>query len=336
MDLGKIPFIAGPPVSGKYFIDRTSSIDRIIALLESSQGNILIFGKRRVGKTSLCLKLLDESQRIPKTLVAYMSMEANYDRTPEQFTQAVILHIISKISSKLFSKKYSDLLMDLGKPKALSKEYKRLLRIFELVRSSDRKIGYSKKANLGASSIVSAGIAESESSDLNIGSLSSFELMALLEETVEFLREKKIDKFVLLVDEANKFTLRANTKIIRENLSLFSAKGLQFCFVTTPEVIGSVTEADELFQEKVEVGAFEDKDVVKTLIEKYRSLGQLNEKDQIRFSQEAIDAIWKVSKGFPYPIQFLCSKSFTKAKQENNGIVSISHVLDVVSEHNLE
>jgi AAA+ ATPase superfamily predicted ATPase len=331
MTLEKIPFIAGPPVSGKYFIDRTNSINNILALLESSQGNILLFGKRRVGKTSLCLKLLEESQSIPKTIVAYMSMEANYDQTPEQFTQAAILHIISKISAKLFSKKYSDLLMDLGKPK-LSKDYKRLLRIFELVRSADRTVGYSRKANLGASAIVTAQVDESESTDVSVGSLSSFELMALLDEVVEFLHEKGIYKFVLIVDEANKFTLSANARIIRENFSLFSARGLQFCFVTTPEIIASVAEADELFQEKCEVGPFEDKYTVEMLVENYRILRGL----QVKFSPEAIDAIWKVSRGFPYTIQFLCNKCFIKALEENTATVSISQVLDVVSEHNLE
>jgi AAA+ ATPase superfamily predicted ATPase len=328
----KIPFTAGAPVSGEFFIDRESVVNEIINLINSSYGNILIYGKRRVGKTSLCLKLLEECESMKNTLASYMTMEANYDRTANQFTQAVILKIISSISFNLYKKKYSDLLIDLGKSDKTDGDYQQLLKIFELVRSENRKSAINEKSNIGFSSIIKAGIEINEGVNTSIEGLTSYELLELLTELVEFLNKKKIRKFILFVDEANKLAIEMNTRIIRENLSLFSAKGLQFCFVTTPEIIESVYEANELFQDKIELKGFENPNVIESLIEKYQELGNAN---KINFSKEAIDAIWKLSKGFPYIIQILCRDSAEKAIKENCHTVTVAHILEIVSNVNL-
>lgn len=324
----RIPFIAGAPVCGDRFIDRVLLMERLHNLIKFSAGNILIFGKRRIGKTSLCLRLCEMNKDFSDILIDYMSMEANYDCDQVRFVQAVLLRIIARTAQVLYSKRYSELLFDLAMPNAIGdKDYKRLLRLFELARGFNRTLGHSSTKTAGASLVAKAELGEGTDSKITVGQLEAFEILNLLEEIVDFLDSKNIGRFVLVIDEANKLTLEANSRIIRENLSLFSSKGLQFCFVTTPEVIEGVSEVEDLFNEKVEVGAFESIDCVTILIEQYSSsIGDSN--DHALYSADAIGAIWTLSKGMPYVIQQLCSKSLTSAFDENAPQVLVKHVLD--------
>jgi hypothetical protein len=72
---------------------------------------------------------LDIVAGIDNLLGAYMSMEATFEK-PDRFTQAVLLHVIRCMAARLFAKSYSDLLLDLSKPKGIASEYRHLLRLF--------------------------------------------------------------------------------------------------------------------------------------------------------------------------------------------------------------
>jgi len=164
---------------------------------------------------------------------------------------------------------------------------------------------------------------------VSIPALSSFEFLALLDEAIELLSARGIHKFVLFVDEANKLTLESNTRIIRENLSLFSAKGLQFCFVTTPEVLTVVPEPEDLFQARLELGPFATRDSLDRLVETY---SQLVQDCVVSFAPAALDAIWRLSQGFPYRVQLLCNRSFLKACERGSSVVELQDVLEAIPE----
>ncbi len=325
-------FSVGPPVQGDFFVDRTEIVRRATELLSTSSGNLLIIGARRVGKTSLCFKLCERASSIEHIIAAYMSMEANYEQSQDRFTQGVLLHTIKSIALSVFEKTYSQLLADLGKPRGLNTDYGKLLRLFELARQNSGSAGHSRHKEVGASLMAHTSLSEEERHDLVVGQFSSFEYLAILDEVVDFLRQHNISRFVLFVDEANKLTLEANSRVIRENLALFSSKGMQFCFVTTPEVVAAVPAAGELFHHRINIGAFDDKESVHRLVERCCLISGVPVRSPQVFSPDAIDAIWRVSKGLPFRVQSLCQKSLTLATDSDREIVKIEDVLDAVSE----
>jgi len=327
----KSPFIVGGPVCGDRFIDRAEALNQIQRLIEYSYGNILIFGNRRLGKTSFCLELVNRV-KVPNSLVEYMSLPwgTELEASPTTFMQSVLLRIISRTALSLFSKKYSDLLLDLTKPQLFSGGYDRLLKLFDLARSCDRTVTRSVTKQVGAALVAKADLSEQQETRSGLGALTESEILALLEEVVELLGASKIRKFVLIIDEANKLTLAANSRLIRENLSLFSSKGLQFCFVATPQVLSSVPEAEELFHDKVEIRPFSDRASVRELTDHYLALIPIWHKPGTSFSDDAIDAIWKMSKGVPYNIQLLSSESFLRAAELGESKVTTAHVLEVL------
>jgi hypothetical protein len=262
-----------------------------------------------------------------------MSLDANTDHNVEQFTQTVVLRIISKIGQSIFSKKYSDLVYDLAKPRNFTDDYNQLLNILELARGENRELGTSSKSGLGISWVAKAGVEDGRSTQVSVGKLTHSEILFLLEELVDFLKNKNIYKFVLFIDEGNKLALVSNAQIIRENLKLFSASGLQFCFVRTTEVINTVTESREVFLNKIEVGPFESRDSINTLITNYlATIDYKKDSNKIYFSENAIDTIWKLSKGSPYAVQLLCSQSFMKAIESNDSCIDTKHIIDVIAD----
>lgn len=328
------PFICGPPVFGDNFINRDNIILKINNLFKSSIGNILIFGIRRIGKTSLCLHLSKSVSKDRSILVGYLSTEIIPRLEPELFIQHILLEIISVTALSLFSKKYSDLLFDLQSSCLLEKDYGRLLRIFELVRSAERTSEKSFKKDLGISWLMKGGVEQNRTNQSSINELKSFEALLLMQEIIDILKCNDINKFVLIIDEANKLTLQANEWIIREILSLFSFDGLQFCFVTTPDIVESVPEVDELFKNKVEIGPFENSGLIKLLIKQYQ-LKNKDEDSKINFSDDAIDLIWKSTKGVPLFVQLLCSKCFDRASSNTNFNIDKDNVVDILFERDI-
>ena len=80
------PFICGPPVFGDNFINRETLLIKMNNLIRSSSGNILIFGIRRIGKTSLCLHLSKTIAKDANVLIGYLLFKAwNRDYLFNQF-----------------------------------------------------------------------------------------------------------------------------------------------------------------------------------------------------------------------------------------------------------
>lgn len=325
-------FTVGPPVHGKNFVDRRGVIKTAEKILSTETlGNVLLTGTRRIGKTSLCFKLMNTIESFRNTLSAYMSLEAAYGKSPERFTQGVLLHMIKAIASHVNKKTYSELLQDLAKPQQMNKDYRKLLGLFALVRQGGKESERSSEKKVGASFVAEAGLQEKTMDTLRISQLSAFEYLTLLEEVIKHFQKHQITKFILFIDEANKLALETNSRLIRENLNLFSAEGMQFCFVTTPEVMSTIKEAHDLFHHFIELGPFDDIGVVKSLIKNCVRIGGKAVSVRSVFADEAVDAIWKLAKGMPYQVQFLCKFSLEMALSSKRSRVELTDVLDVVA-----
>jgi type II secretory pathway predicted ATPase ExeA len=191
-------------------------------------------------------------------------------------------------------------------------------------------VGQTTQKEVGATAIAQVRLIETERREASLSELSSFENLLLLEEVVTLLQRHHFARFVLFVDEANKLTLEANACIIRDNLALFSSNGIQFCFVTTPEVVAASSSFNELFQRRIEIGPFDSIDNLRALVQhNCRVDGRPSEAAEI-FSSEALEAIWRISRGFPFKIQLLCQKSLDRTLKDGRLQVNISDVLDVI------
>lgn len=321
-------FVVGLPVSGDSFVDRTQILREVGELFSLSTGNILITGRRRAGKTSLCMKLREVASQAKHVMTEIMSVETNFEQ-PEFFTQAVLLRVIRCMAVNHFSKTYSELVEDLKKPRR--GKYGQLLRLFELARRGSSVAGYTYQREVGASALAQAKLVEVEKTESSVSKLSASENLFLLEEIVELLHKHQVSRFVLFVDEANKLTLEANARIIHDNLALFSAQGMQFCFVTTPEVVAAAPSFLELFQHRVEVGAFDSIDAVNNLIQGCCKVDGRGIRPEEVFSSGAIDAIWRLSRGYPFEVQQLCQRSLQRTLAAGRVQVTMIDVLDIVS-----
>lgn len=193
-------------------------------------------------------------------------------------------------------------------------------------------MGHSRQKEVGASMLAQAKLGEMEKIDLALPQLSPFEYLALLDELVTFMQANKVSRFILFIDEANKLTLEANSRLIRENLALFSSKGMQFCFVTTPDVVAAVPAAHELFHHRVDVGPFDEPGAICKLIERCCMIDGARVTPEQIFSSEAVSAIWRISRGLPFRIQILCQESLATAANAGHTNVTLTDVLDVISE----
>jgi AAA ATPase domain len=294
------PFIVGPPVRRDDFVDRDDTLRMLRQLVTDRRGNILLSGDRRAGKTSVCLQL-DATLTGDQPKVAYISMEANYERSPGQLAQAVLVKLLSTLAAVCFEKTYAQLLLDLrDAPAGLRDDYAALLRLFDLARQP-----------------------------ADAGLLHQPDYLALLDDFVSYARQLGItNPFLVIVDEANKLTIEANEVVIRENLSLLSKADLQFCFVTTPQVTALV-DSRELFHEVVEVGPFEDVGSLYALINTYMDTPR--NQPAPTFEEPAIETIWNLSRGMPYEMQLLCDESLIRAYRDGSPTVTVAHVVQATA-----
>lgn len=324
-------FALGTPVTGRHFVDRRGLMQDAEGFLRAASGNLLITGERRAGKTSLCLELLTRASTQPGTLPVYMSMEVDYGSSPSRFSQAVLLHVIRIAGKVLYRKTYSDLLHDLAKPARVDDaRYSSLLRVFSLARSTSSTMTRANEKSVGATLVASAGLAESQKEEITVTALNTFEYLALLDEVVDLLSSTDIGKVIIVVDEANKLALQLNEQVIRDNLTLFTSRGLQFCFVTTGQVIAAVPEIAQLFQHRVDVAEFESEDALVELVEACCSRNGASVAARDIFSEAAMNAIWKISGGLPHRIQALCKLGIERAISSGDAQVGLDHLLDLV------
>ena len=86
----KIPkFCLGKVAKGDMFINREQELDTCQKAIINNQGNILILGNWRMGKTSLIYRVKDilEITTSPKLLPIYFNLTAYSDRGTEHFLE---------------------------------------------------------------------------------------------------------------------------------------------------------------------------------------------------------------------------------------------------------
>lgn len=112
------PFIVGKPVTGKYFIDRSTELKKITALLagtsKGSINNIILLGLRRTGKSSILLNVKTRIDKDKKIVVVIFDAYgvSTKERFARSFMDAILDSYIEKTGNKEHKKKIKQLLAE--------------------------------------------------------------------------------------------------------------------------------------------------------------------------------------------------------------------------------
>jgi AAA+ ATPase superfamily predicted ATPase len=90
------------PVAGKYFVGRKSLIDELVKELEQKNSHIgfCIYGRRRVGKTSVLMETKTILSKKKELIVAYLSLYDIVELSPQIFAEELVSSVITAYQEK--------------------------------------------------------------------------------------------------------------------------------------------------------------------------------------------------------------------------------------------
>jgi AAA+ ATPase superfamily predicted ATPase len=305
-------------VPPELLVDRTEELQAIKDEMIRRKGNVLLVGKRGMGKTSLVHKAMHEMER-ERIMCVYIDLTIFFGREVDTFLEEVLLRICYEVGEKIFGKSTSALLLDLGQERsALKGKYAHFMSIFELARAKPLSQQFGRTANVGVTLPgIGAGITGTEERVVALTPLKSFEFINLVEELREICRGAKYERIIVFADEANRLAIQTSSDILQSYLDVFSSKQIQFLFVTNPEVLLHSPGVARAFARTIHLGPFRSIADVKTLLERYYSIESQQPEIFTPFSEEAIAKIWELSKGNPFLVQLLCDSALNVAGSRN-------------------
>ena len=100
--MAAVPFLAGKPVSGQYFVGREGilrTIDSIMAgTANGAINNVLLLGPRRIGKSSILLNAKSRRDRNPRTVTVMMNADGM--STKHRFADAYMKAVLEAYESR--------------------------------------------------------------------------------------------------------------------------------------------------------------------------------------------------------------------------------------------
>lgn len=278
MERAKNPFSPGAGSPPPELAGRNPILEDAMVALERikngrSEKSIILTGLRGVGKTVL---LREIGKLAEKTNYKVAFIEAHESRQKKSLAELLIPHL-------------RRILFDLDRGEMVSEKAKRALRVLKsFMNGAKLKIG-----EVEFSLDIDAETGNADSGDLEI------DLSALFVAIGEAAKERKtavailIDELQYLDEVELSALIMATHRICQESLPLiFIGAGL-------PQIIGktgnSKSYAERLFNYP-EVGALDKQSAITALQEPVKDL-------DVIFSDKALDAIFKVTKGYPYFLQ---------------------------------
>jgi len=320
----KPDFYIGGIVPLDLLIDRHHELKDAKRTLLERKENVLIVGKRRIGKTSFARKLKNEIEK-----EKFLSIEINlvtYDSQPISFLREILLLLCYQMGEKIFKKSTSELLSSLGNPPRSLKGdfgnfYKlyKLVRFFTLTQTRTSTVDASIQSPLIGS--VGAGKRKEETTELN--GIQSIEFINIVEELMKICKKANYQSVVVFADEANRLTSDTNKEILSQYFDIFSSKQIQFVFIGDTSLI-DYKLVEDIFGITIRMHGFESIDDIQELLRLYYR--RIDVDYATVFTSRAIRKIWEASKGHPYIVQLLCSNSVDEAHEKKRSLVEDSDV----------
>lgn len=321
----KPKFHVGGTVPPELFVDRTTALEQCKMTLLEQGGNVLVVGKRKIGKTSFVSKVKSE---IDKENV--LSVDVNlvpYNQNPGGFLQEILLYLCYEVGEKVFKKTTSDLLASLGtEPHKLKEEFRRFHKIYKLTRGLN--ISRSSKASLDARVKIpfADGGAETEKQEqLDIGVIYPHEFIELAKELVNICQNANYKSIVIIADEANRLAAEVSKEILRSYFDILASKQIQFVFVADVRLV-DYKPIEDIFECTINIGPFSSIEHIHQLLNRYYQQ-YTQKKFHDDFTENAVDKIWELSKGHPIIIQMLSNEALKRKILEKKDIVDDVDIL---------
>lgn len=196
-------------------------------------------GERAIGKTFLlrmvaaALRVEGSTLPIPVSAVAHFGPDAQELR---HVAVGTVLASVQTIWKEVLGHRYSELRASLAEPKQLGIGSAARLetltkRIYREVMAPEQRLRFSQERSAGVAMFAKGEIAETREVEVTAPFVYPFEFVEFVEELIEALKERGIDRLTILLDEANKLTLSGQQQLLSEYIDLFSSHSVNFAFV---------------------------------------------------------------------------------------------------------
>lgn len=335
------PFQISNPVTPPLAINREVELIKAVKLLYYEKSNLKISGTPSIGKTTFLNQLHSHiREQYKDVLILRLNIFSIIDGNNVDLSRLFLSAIIAEAWENIFKENYSILLNKLRKndESVLDNDESKLFNIFRFVRQSNLSSKFEKTTTLGSEFILKTGVGLTTEMGANISELFAFEFEKIMEDLFSILNKNGLKNIIVLLDEANYFDEKDATNLIRKNFNLFTSNRIQFAFVTFPAAETQKTansyEAGKIFNRIIELKAFQKREQLDELIDKYiKSVTKIN-KETILFTDEAKNMIWEITGGHPKQIQLLCYLSWEKANEDKVKSINKKTIDEIISEFN--
>lgn len=339
-------FVAGTPVDPRLFVGREKQISQVIASLSKSENmNMVVYGPRRVGKTSFLHKIRSIIQEQgTKTLFVDLDLQGQEltDFLPMLFLQTVLT-----AWKEIFDGSYGELLSASRKPPSaaenINKKKKSLFDFYRLLKNTSTKIGIQKQSDIGAALGLTAKHSEIQDVEFQQTPLGVSELLFSLN---DFIKTSLPDynRILVLTDEASRLPKALGIETLNRYLELLSDYKFQFIFAGVPSYEKSFLDLSVLCPCKLQLGCFDSIESVRDLIQltlddfyrcdyvkKAFSDKYKYEKIAVSFAKDTHSKIFELAGGHPLKIQQLCNESIAYALSKNKMLIEIDDVVNAAA-----
>jgi hypothetical protein len=267
-------------------------------------------GQHRAGKTSFCKKLIHDlmSQPNNQALAAYLNLQQLLDLTVETFLEHTLLNLMGEIARQVFYCKYTDLMRpDPPAGHAHLRDnpaFDSFVNVFRLARARTHS---------------SAGV--------NPDPLRAQEFVQFTQDLLDTVRRCGWTTFVILYDEANRLPRELSVDLLVSNEEALNAAGVVSVYVASPGMADAFRPVYESFGRELHLGPFASVEDLRRLLARYYHDDPTRVDDlRVPVTAGAIDLLWSLTRGRPFPIQLVAGRSFEYACAREAVEVQTCHV----------
>ncbi len=301
-------------------VDREFELDRASETLGRNYNNLLLYGKRGVGKTFL-LRMLEHhmADNFPDVFSVYVRTAGlhMYNPTDEvaAFSRVVLLEICVAIWKTLIKKDYLSLRDKSDSSEASvdfsSQEDKTVQRIFSLLMAEQRIATKTLTRSMG----VSMGMKGEMQDDLSVQKVTSdilpFEFAEFVDELISgVLSRYNKNRIIVMCDDANNLPIFTQEEILTRYFEIFRAKNVQFVFVAAWQRWEQNIRIPLCFETIMQLSGFKNFDIFSEFMRKAGG-------GKVTFDEDALRFVHESSKGEPIlalHIGYICWRKLENLK----------------------
>lgn len=306
-------------------VDRNEELTSCLETVCQRHNNLLVQGKRGVGKTFLMHVLHSEINKVyDDTISCYLNaMRLGFYGRDEAaiagFPNAVLLELCTTIWKDVLQNDYSRLREAKSESptdiKWRSHEESVVARIYTYLATALQQFRFRQERSFGAAAVVKGELKEEISKEWKAIDLLPADFFDFAEELLqEVMVPKGLARIVMICDEANLLPMREQAEILGRYVELFSARRIHFVFVVRPEVAKSIRPAFSYFEE-LEITGFSDVTTAKELFEKHLR------GTEITINDDAITIAWEIFEGCPLDILRAGSIAYDTAIRQRVSVI---------------